>query len=984
MARDYYSRRDKSPGITWAKLHQYICCDPGICQNSLKQQKFMEKMFMRLPSPHSSSPEKGALYFAAFAPLAEADSTSTKKYISYIYRAHDRSGSRFKKVRDYLITQKNQSLESWDYKTHPEILSFKAIWEELIPCTTSVKYNEKLNKDIERILLEIPDDDLLIMERLSALTARYEYSLALAILSVIASTLFCFGCGDEPLSEEDYKLHDMVLPPVPRRERSSDLEKARIFVESKAGTLDELYDLLERPLASRYEKGDAYYLLAQYAYKMSKVQESSDDQRGIFFRRFEEYLREAVRYGNAKAIRLKNENQAAEYLSQARSVFNGPDQTDIHSVTKCCSNCLKVLRFSPSVSARFCGEASYILYKYIKLGLFVSPSGETAQKYLAQSHRFGYPLARDEWLASNTFSIEPQFERANAEGSGICFANNTSNICAETFAGTIPESWRADDRYLCEYERDSVAEKLYENNHLRFLFIDDDFRKNLKDFFSLMQLIKESDSESTENFEIFLRHDYEHAKPLVDTAIHHLSGRRIAVYIIDDDKRAAEQLLSFHPLFYPLKSVNFNLLKKQSQQGKEQVGSGRPVLNFIILGNTPVAEWLVREAFWMMGMKDNLIESRITILAEDGISFEAKIKSRYPGMVKDNLTIEGIDFPAIKGIDVDYYSPSLYKEINSLLNITRYNYFAVATECDEENLSLAMKLRELLIRNYVSNNRSQELMVPPPVAFLCRNDDLSWISREMVVEEEEEGDRWFNTWNLIQFGEISGCYSFNNITGGTFEKLARCIHYQYSQVSPEEVYVQTSSGKYEHSEKWKNATREYYMKQYNQDSSYSSALSMPYRIFQYQDAAGNQIVPSAWMICQTTVFSSVNQIKALSTRLWEFVNNSTREKQEQAIAEWEHARWVKWMISRGWMPATIDEVTFAVENGNPHQQLFVAKLHPCICSYNDLKVLQNELLLRCNIEKDFFTYDLQNIKDTNKLLALEWIQPEPKESEINL
>ena len=84
------------------------------------------------------------------------------------------------------------------------------------------------------------------------------------------------------------------------------------------------------------------------------------------------------------------------------------------------------------------------------------------------------------------------------------------------------------------------------------------------------------------------------------------------------------------------------------------------------------------------------------------------------------------------------------------------------------------------------------------------------------------------------------------------------------------------------------------------------------------------------------------------------------------------------------MPATIDEVTFAVENGNPHQQLFVAKLHPCICSYNDLKVLQNELLLRCNIEKDFFTYDLQNIKDTNKLLALEWIQPEPKESEINL
>lgn len=159
---------------------------------------------------------------------------------------------------------------------------------------------------------------------------------------------------------------------------------------------------------------------------------------------------------------------------------------------------------------------------------------------------------------------------------------------------------------------------------------------------------------------------------------------------------------------------------------------------------------------------------------------------------------------------------------------------------------------------------------------------------------------------------------------------------------------------------------------------------MPYRIFQFQDNSGSQIIPSAWSICQTTVFSSVNQLKALSTRLWHFSNETTRTEQEQAVAEWEHARWVKWMISRGWMPADIDEVVFAIENGNPRQQIFVAKLHPCICSYKDLKILQNTLLTRCNMKKDFFTYDLLNIQDTNKLLALEWIQSIPKEPEQEL
>lgn len=995
MAKDYYSKRDKSLGITWFKLDQYICKNTQLCQIPLKQQEFMDKMFMRLPDSQSSTPQKGRLYIVAFAPKGDLSSSSIKKYSGYMYYAKDYSLSRFENVRDYLIEQKNQSFESWDYKTHPDILAFKTVWEELIPSSTSTDYNEPLEEAILTIINEIPLDNipakkLLIGDRLSSLIVNHEYSLVLAILSVIASTLFCFGCGDEPLSQEDYKLHALVLPPVPKRDESSELEKAQIFVKNKTGTLDELVQKLKLPLKNPAEQGDAYYLLAKYAYDINKDQGLTDRQHFDINRRFNYYMKNAIQYGNRRAIQLSNEKKAVELLNQARTIFNGANQTDINAAKECCNKCLQILNFTPSVDTIFRGEASYILYKYIKLGLFVSPSGETSQDYLGLSHRLGYPLAKDDWLASNTFSIEPQFDRAIVENDGICYAN-ANNIISETFAKTVPESWKTEDGFISEYNIESVSEKIYENCRLLFLFVDDDYRQNLQDFFALMQLIKESSLESTENVEVFLRHEFETAKPLVDTALNHLSNYQIAVYILDDDKLAAQQLLSCHPLFYPIKSIDFKLLSKSVKEAAEQTQSEnlkntfeRPILNFIILGNTHVAEWLVREAFWMMGFKDNLVENKITILANDGKTVEAKIKSKYPGMVKGNLKIDGIEFPVIEGINVDYNSPELYQEINKLLNISQYNYFAVATESDEENLSLATKVRELLIRNYISNKRKQDLMVPPPVAFLCRNDNLSWISKEMIVEEENEGDLWFNSWKLIPFGEISRRYSFNNITGGTFEELARCIHYQYNSVNPQEIYIQNSEGTYEHTEKWKKATKDYYLKQYNQDSSFSSALSMPYRIFQFHDHADNQVIPLAWDICQSTEFSSVHKLKALSKRLWKFSNETSRTEQEQSIAEWEHARWVKWMISRGWMPATIDEVVFAIENGNLRQQLFIAKLHPCICSYKNLKVLQNALLDRCNMKKDFFTYDLLNIQDTNKLLALEWIQSIPKEPEQEL
>lgn len=80
-------------------------------------------------------------------------------------------------------------------------------------------------------------------------------------------------------------------------------------------------------------------------------------------------------------------------------------------------------------------------------------------------------------------------------------------------------------------------------------------------------------------------------------------------------------------MFYPVRAVD---LKESAKKLKED----RPILHFIILGTSRVAKWLVREAFWMMGFRENAILCKITVLDEKGEEFVRKIKAEYPGMVK--------------------------------------------------------------------------------------------------------------------------------------------------------------------------------------------------------------------------------------------------------------------------------------------------------------------------------------------------------------
>ena len=890
----------------------------------------------------------------------------TQKNTGYVYLAKKGAAPRFQAARNYITNQTSETGEPYTWDTSPIISHIKEKWEEWIPETKHTAPECESTEDaavkemqavVDCLLDAIPPDRQNVAARIQAITGNKSYSMVLALLSVIACTLFCFAMEGEEPAQEDRILYDVVLPPLPSMDASSTLQRARQMYNDPGISLEDLEITLD-PICprnrernqdldreKRIEQGEGYYLLYEKAEQEKREAKAED------------YLRDSSNAGYLPALQKSNEIKTRKLLKEAQMIFNGPNGINYNCFDRrCCDKCETILRMPTYISRECRAEAAYILYKCISADKYHPTTGETAEYYLEMSHMYGYAEATEEWKNRNTSTIVPEPSRSGCRTEGICHCNAVNEYTA-ALEKTIPDSWGG---ALVPFDLAELAKEVFNPTPRRLLFLSDDFAQNLSDLFQTLQLVKKYAPEpETLHWEFFVRHDSESIHALVDTALSRLTAYTIPVYIINDSKAAAQQLLSQHPLFYPVRALKLDKIEKTGDQ--------RPLLHFVVIGNSPVTEWLVREAFWMMGFRKNAIRSRITVLDENGKSFEVSLKGRFPGMRGDITKIDGIELPEIRGENVALESAGLQTKIQEYTGETDYCYFAVATDSDEGNLTLAIHVREALIRSAIESQEQERLNEMPPVAFLCRSGEIAWLSKCMVVEKEEYGNSWFNTRALIPFGEVSSRYHFDNIAGGTFDLLAKCIHYQYSQLDPAMVL----SG----SPEALAAEKNYYLRQYNQDSSYSMALGMPYRLFQFKDSNGIQITPTGWNILQSSSFASVNQLHFMAERM-----KTSEDAEIRTISEWEHARWVRWMLSRGWKAASIEEAVFAHHSGNPRQQLFACKMHPLICAYDEQKNLAEKLKENCGINKDFYSYDYRNVEATRQLLDLEWVVDKTREA----
>lgn len=399
-----------------------------------------------------------------------------------------------------------------------------------------------------------------------------------------------------------------------------------------------------------------------------------------------------------------------------------------------------------------------------------------------------------------------------------------------------------------------------------------------------------------ESMRIFLRSTDTLTTTLIDSIISSLRNIYFQVRICNPYKDASEWLFSNLPLFLP------NM--KDSRKNR---------INVTIMGDSPCVPWLVRNAISVCHTK---LPFTLSIITPDVKQLKRSLKRdcagifKYQHLIKTDLKLFEYESDDPEIGDMFSYNFKTDDPVReSMANAVRNtDYFILASDDSSYNLEQATKLREWCLKNDPSFSRF------PIIASYCPDSRLSWQSQKFTVGNAPMGYQWYNNYNICCFGAFTDLYSAFNLTEGLLERRALETHLSY--------YGDLSDEKARYS-----ALRSYYSRYYNRDSSRCSAINLIYRAF----AVGIHLD-------NTISYGIAQNERTLADAYERWLSGTTKADHDKLMlaARLEHERWCNYMLSRGWEPATTDQMSVYMQRGNPGHQFYLAKLHPYICSWEDL------------------------------------------------
>ena len=625
-------------------------------------------------------------------------------------------------------------------------------------------------------------------------------------------------------------------------------------------------------------------------------------------------------------------------------------------------------------------------------------------------------------IPAQTHQIRQKPQSSSSPDEGLCIFNKiddspeSKQIC-DWIIKTKPERWsyeKIDDTeqlkdILCRYSRlyleqiDGTVASFNKSKQkkLRFILISNNYTQNLEESLFILDVIKELQfsgnysNDLYENIEILIRCQEEMATALLDTACSFLDSdySPVKIYLIDERKRASDYLFAQHPLFYPL-TFSFN---------KDRVETAET--NLILVSDNPDFEyvaWLIRNAFWMLPHSSPKMTSKITLFSPYASEIAKYVASICPGLSKYTsiinpesqarealatpveVNIDDIAFPQLEYHPISLNSRAFQNKIKQLQPKKEVLYFVVDSTSDLASIAIGKKIRESLLQKAISSHKlkyySSDSIV---IAIRIWNPDYAGLTQDLIVPKENEHETlWFNDYKFITFGSLNDLFSWDELTGGTIELISQCIHIQYCN-NNDELYDFSKTPS-------KQDMQSYFYRLYNRNSSFATAMSIPYRLFE----AG--IYATNWHISNNDAYWSETNRKLLAENFDKVVKKELQHNTGliEKLSRYEHTRWCCYMLSMGWIPASPDEATYYMNSGVNRHSLQIAKMHPCLCSWKDLQSLYNSFHFSYNgttntfgkaIEnkqfknfKDdnptyFQTIDTNNIKNTSNILRVKQI-----------
>ena len=657
-----------------------------------------------------------------------------------------------------------------------------------------------------------------------------------------------------------------------------------------------------------------------------------------------------------------SEKKEDEKERAKNKILSAKDNYEKREYRKCVDACLDVIRMS-FASDEELGEAYYYATICRENHGIIWPGAYSASEWMSRAQSLGNKKALRAWKIAHLDSLV--FEPAPFSQQNVNFFLNTSNERTEVFLRSL--SYGDTTSTICSFRSeagDAAFLPKSRSDHRVFLLADDSEEKNFQDLLYILNRLRDGCSFEKptliDDVEIFVRLSSEKYAALVDTAIKQMNGAIVPVHIVDENKFTAQWLLGRHPIFYPIRSLSKNALNNKKN---------KVFLNLVIIceNNEELAMWIAREAFWLGCFHYEGVHLEITILSQSGDEIKDTLYCRCNGIFEDNSD-DGISSVSVKVVSMRGHSidsPELFEHLEKLGSVNNYfPYYVVLAKDDISSINLGIQVREWSIRNRVKKMGKIGKADLPVIAVHCENDNIAHLASKMVVQTVDHGDSWYNNYAIIPFGMRNDLYSGKQLMEDYFELAARSTHLQYSGAIEKATRSELNA-----------ALAGFYQRYYNYDSSKAGALSIPYRLFQIKDNSPStggreHIIPDGWSIFDADIYTDLSEtgsVKTMAKILEEQLSSDceTRVETEGNLTRHEHARWTRWMISRGWIPSTIEETASYMTAGNPKQQLFVARMHSCMIPFDKLSDLQSGLYTYKSRGKQFEAFEGRQEKNEN-------------------
>ena len=296
----------------------------------------------------------------------------------------------------------------------------------------------------------------------------------------------------------------------------------------------------------------------------------------------------------------------------------------------------------------------------------------------------------------------------------------------------------------------------------------------------------------------------------------------------------------------------------------------------------------------------------------DGI---ARFREQCPGLFTERYDIQFLPCPD---------QQALRESLKA--HCANADYIVVAEPTEKETIQQSVFLRRFY---YMTDPQFKD--APRIYAYICNVDKALAVSSLCTAEEKPQRRARYD---IVPFGVATDVYTYENITDSDLEKLAKNVHLMY-----EDIF---SDGPIDAMD----AIRRYNLFEVNKRSNRANALHIRYKLFllglDYTDAP-----------------------EAEEVNMADFVDEEKLEKMSRS----EHDRWMAFLESEGWVGATVDQAVAYKASGlsKGRHNCPLVKMHPYICSYEELKGRSDALGL-----PDSTVYDRELIARIPEILHDKW------------